>query len=124
MESYITKMRAETSSSTLTGQSRCALSMSRKLTGPDVQVTTIPSRLGFRLEPDDNESVAGSLAFHAGLPWHHAAVVYDDETALRLTCTGAFEITFPDENVPDIKDIAVARSLVETPIRSRLSSFQ
>ena len=63
-------------------------------------------------------------AFHAGLLWHHAAVAYDGETALRLTCTGAFEITFPDENVPDIKDIAVAQSPMETPIRSRLSSFQ
>jgi hypothetical protein len=59
------------------------------------------------------------LAFLLDCYGHHAAVAYDRETALRLLCTGAFEITFPDENPPDIKDRAVARSLMETPIRSR-----
>lgn len=45
-------------------------------------------------------------------------MAYDGETALRLLCTGAFEITFPDEHLPDIKNSAVARSLRETLIRS------
>ena len=36
---------------------------------------------------------------------HHAGVAYDGEAALRLLCTGAFEITFPDENLPDIKTV-------------------
>jgi CheY-like chemotaxis protein len=49
---------------------------------------------------------------------HHAAVAYDGETALRLLRTGAFEITFLDQNLPDIKGSVVAWSLKETPIRS------
>ena len=67
---------------------------------------------------DDNESVADSLAFLLGCYGHCAAVGYDGQTALTLLRTGAFEITFLDENVPDIKGSAVARSLRETPIRS------
>ena len=42
---------------------------------------------------------------------HHAAVAYDGETALRLLRTGAFEITFLDQNLPDIKGSVVAWSL-------------
>ncbi|MFM0203723.1 response regulator [Paraburkholderia fungorum] len=76
------------------------------------------SRLGIRSKPDDNESVADSLAFLLDCYRHHAAVAYDGETALRLLRTGAFEITFLDENLPDIKGSPVARSLRETPIRS------
>ncbi|WMY09083.1 response regulator [Paraburkholderia phenoliruptrix] len=68
---------------------------------------------------DDNESVADSLAFLLDCYGHHAVVAYDGETALALLRTGAFEITFLDENLPDIKGSAVARSLRETPIRSR-----
>ncbi|MFL9965200.1 response regulator [Paraburkholderia sediminicola] len=45
-------------------------------------------------------------------------MAYDGETALRLLRTGAFEINFRDENLPDIKGSAVAWSLRETPIRS------
>jgi DNA-binding response OmpR family regulator len=82
------------------------------------------SRLSIRSKPDDNESVADSLAFLLDCYGHHDGVAYDGETALRLLCTGAFEITFPDENLPDIKGSAVARPLRETAIRSRLSSFQ
>ncbi|MGF6970681.1 CheY-like chemotaxis protein [Paraburkholderia sp. WC7.3g] len=67
---------------------------------------------------DDNESVADSLAFLLDCYGHHAAVAYDGETALTLLHSGAFEITFLDENLPDIKGSAVARSLRETPIRS------
>ncbi|WP_233856273.1 response regulator [Paraburkholderia sp. HD33-4] len=67
---------------------------------------------------DDNESVADSLAFLLDCYGHHAAVAYDGKTALRLLHTSAFEITFLDENLPDIKGSAVARSLRETPIRS------
>jgi DNA-binding response OmpR family regulator len=82
------------------------------------------SRLRIRSKPDDNESVADSLAFLLACYGHHAGVAYDGETALRLLRTGAFEIIFPDENLPDIKGSAVARSLRGTAIRSRLSSFQ
>jgi DNA-binding response OmpR family regulator len=64
------------------------------------------------------KSVADSLAFLLDCYGHHAAVAYDGETALRLLRTGAFEITFLDENLPDIKGSAVAWSLRETPIRS------
>jgi DNA-binding response OmpR family regulator len=60
----------------------------------------------------DNESVADSLAFLLD------SVACDGETALRLLRTGAFEITFLGENLPDIKGSAVAWSLRETPIRS------
>lgn len=67
---------------------------------------------------DDNETVADSLAFLLGCYGHHAAVAYDGETALRLHRTDAFEITFLDENLPDIKGSAVARSLRETLIPS------
>ena len=67
---------------------------------------------------DDNESVADSLAFLLDCYGHHAVVAYDGETALTLLRTGAFEITFLDENLPDIKGSAVALSLRETPIRS------
>jgi CheY-like chemotaxis protein len=67
---------------------------------------------------DDNESVADSLAFLLDCYGHHAVVAYGG-TALALLRTGAFEITFLDENLPDIKGSAVARSLRKTPIRSR-----
>src|SRR5690242_7632004 len=67
---------------------------------------------------DDNESVADSLAFLLDCYGHRVVVAYDGETALALLRTGAFEITFLDENLPDIKGSAVARSLRETPIRS------
>ncbi|WP_233860341.1 response regulator [Paraburkholderia sp. HD33-4] len=67
---------------------------------------------------DDNESVADSLAFLLDCYGHQAAVAYDGETALTLLRTDAFEITFLDENLPDIKGSAVARSLRETPTRS------
>ena len=67
---------------------------------------------------DDNESVADSLAFLLDCYGHHAVVAYDGGTALALLRTGAFEITFLDENLPDIKGSAVALSLRETPIRS------
>ena len=70
------------------------------------------------LVADDNESVADSLAFLLDCHGHHAAVAYDGETALRLLRTGTFGIVFLDENLPDIKGSAVARSLRETPIRS------
>jgi DNA-binding response OmpR family regulator len=76
------------------------------------------SRLGIRSKPDDSESVADSLAFLLDCYVHHADVAYDGETALRLLRIGAFEITFLDENLPDIKGSAVAWSLTETPIRS------
>ena len=82
------------------------------------RVCTMSSRLRIRSKPDDNESVADSLAFLLDCYGHHAAVAYDGETALRLLRTGAFEITFLDENLPDIKGSAVAWSLRETPIRS------
>ena len=55
------------------------------------------------MKPDDNESVADSLFFLLDCYGHHAAVAYDGGTALRLLRTGAFEITFLDENLPDIK---------------------
>jgi hypothetical protein len=61
------------------------------------------SRVRIRLKPDDNESVADSLVFLLDCYGHHAAVAYDGGTALRLLRTGAFEITFLDENLPDIK---------------------
>jgi DNA-binding response OmpR family regulator len=61
------------------------------------------SRLGIRSKPDDNQAVADSLAFLLNCYGHHAAVAYDCETALRLLRTGAFEITFLDENLHDIK---------------------
>ena len=67
---------------------------------------------------DDNESVADSLAFLLDCHGHHAVVAYEGETALTLLRTGAFEITFLEENLPDIKGSAVSRSLRETPIRS------
>ncbi|WP_233849544.1 response regulator [Paraburkholderia sp. HD33-4] len=67
---------------------------------------------------DDNESVADSLAFLLDCYGHHAAVAHDGKTALTLLRTSAFEITFLDENLPDIKGSAVARSLRETPISS------
>jgi DNA-binding response OmpR family regulator len=67
---------------------------------------------------DDNESVADSLAFLLDCYGHHAGVAYEGETALTLLRTGAFEITFLEENLPGIKGSAVARSLRETPIRS------
>jgi CheY-like chemotaxis protein len=76
------------------------------------------SRLGIRSKPDDSESVADSLAFLLDCYVHHADVAYDVETAPRLLRAGAFEITFLDENLPDIKGSAVAWSLRETPIRS------
>jgi DNA-binding NtrC family response regulator len=63
------------------------------------------------------KSVADSLAFLLDCYGHHTAVAYDGETALRLLRTGAFEITFLDEKLPDIKGSAVAWSLRETPIR-------
>ena len=67
---------------------------------------------------DDNESVADSLAFLLDCYGHHAVVAYDGGTALALLRTGAFEITFLDENLPDIKGSAVALSLKETSVRS------
>lgn len=82
------------------------------------RVCTMSSRLRIRSNPDDNESVADSLAFLLDCYGHHAAVAYDGEPAFRLLRTGAFEITFLDENLPDIKGSAVAWSLRETPIRS------
>jgi CheY-like chemotaxis protein len=85
------------------------------------RVCTMSSRLGIRSKPDDNESVADRLAFLLDCYGHHAAVAYNGETALRLLRTGAFEITFLDENLPDIKGSAVAWSLRETPIRSAAS---
>jgi DNA-binding response OmpR family regulator len=68
---------------------------------------------------DDNESVADSLAFLLDCYGHYAAVAYDGETALRLLRSGAFEITFLDENLPDIKGSAIARSLRQTAFLSR-----
>ncbi len=72
------------------------------------------SRLGIRLKPDDNQSVADSLAFLLDCYGHHTAVANDGEAALRLLRTGAIEIRKP----ADIKGSAVPRSLRETPIRS------
>jgi hypothetical protein len=72
------------------------------------------SRHGIRLKPDDNQSVADSLAFLLDCDGHHAAVPNDGEAALRLLGTGAIEIRKP----ADIKGSAVPRSLRETPIRS------
>ena len=68
---------------------------------------------------DDNEFVADSLAFLLDCYGHHAVVAYDGETALTLLRTGAFEVTFLDENLPDIKGSAVALSLKETPVQPR-----
>ncbi|SIT38130.1 Response regulator receiver domain protein(CheY) [Paraburkholderia piptadeniae] len=65
---------------------------------------------------DDNEFVADSLAFLLDCYGHHVVVAYDGETALTLLRTGAFEVTFLDENLPDIKGSAVALSLKETPV--------
>lgn len=65
---------------------------------------------------DDDESVADSLAFLLDCHGHCAAVGYDGQTALTLLRTGAFEITFLDENLPDITGSIVARSLRDTPI--------
>jgi CheY-like chemotaxis protein len=76
------------------------------------------SRLGIRSKSDDNESVAGSVASLLDCYGHHAAVACDGESALRPLRIGAFEITFIDENLPDIKGSADARSLKETPNRS------
>ncbi len=67
---------------------------------------------------DDNESVADSLAFLLDCYGHHAVVAYDGETALALLRTGAFEITFLDENLPDIRGSSVARSLRDAPARA------
>jgi two-component system CheB/CheR fusion protein len=66
---------------------------------------------------DDNEFVADSLAFLLDCYGHHAVVAHDGGTALMLLRTGAFEVTFLDENLPDIKGSAVALSLKETPVR-------
>ena len=77
----------------------------------------MPSRLGIRSKPDDNESVADSLAFLLDCYGHHAAVAHDGETVLWLLRTGAFEITLLNEHLPDIKRSAVARSRREVPIR-------
>src|SRR4051795_12620348 len=65
---------------------------------------------------DDNEIVADSLAFLLECHGHRAVVAYDGETALNLLRTGAFELTFLDENLPGIKGSAVALSLKESPI--------
>jgi CheY-like chemotaxis protein len=65
---------------------------------------------------DDNEIVADSLAFLLECYGHRAIVAYDGETALKLLRTGAFELTFLDENLPGIKGSAVALSLKESPI--------
>ena len=73
------------------------------------------SRLGIRSKSDDNESVAGSVASLLDCYGHHAAAACDGESALGLLRIGAFEITFIDENLPDIKGSAVAWSLKETP---------
>jgi DNA-binding response OmpR family regulator len=67
---------------------------------------------------DDNASVADSLAFLLDCHGHHASVAYDGETALRLLRTGAFEITFIDESLPDIKGSAIARSVRLAPFHS------
>ncbi|WP_254073806.1 response regulator [Burkholderia sp. S171] len=66
------------------------------------------------MKPDDNQSVADSLAFLLDCYGHHTAVANDGEAALRLLRTGAIEIRKP----ADIKGSAVPRSLRETPIRS------
>jgi two-component system CheB/CheR fusion protein len=67
---------------------------------------------------DDNEIVADSLAFLLECYGHRAVVAYDGETALKLLRTGAFELTFLDENLPGIKGSAVALSLKESPVHS------
>ena len=59
------------------------------------RVCTMSSRLGIRSKPDDNESVADSLAFLLDCFGYRAAVAYDGETALRLLRTGAIEIRKP-----------------------------
>jgi len=64
---------------------------------------------------DDNESVAESLAFALECYGHRAVVAYDGETALKLLRTGAFELTFLDENLPGIRGSAVALSLMQMP---------
>jgi DNA-binding response OmpR family regulator len=66
---------------------------------------------------DDNESVADSLGFLLDCYGHRAVVAYDGETALTLLRTCTFEMVLLDENLPDIKGSAVARSLVDTPAR-------
>ncbi|MFP3564045.1 response regulator [Paraburkholderia sp. SIMBA_030] len=65
---------------------------------------------------DDNEIVADSLAFLLECYGHRVVIAYDGETALKLLRTGAFELTFLDENLPGIKGSAVARSLKESPV--------
>jgi two-component system CheB/CheR fusion protein len=65
---------------------------------------------------DDNEIVADSLAFLLECYGHRAIVAYDGETALKLLRTGAFELTFLDENLPGIKGSAVALALKESPV--------
>ena len=59
------------------------------------RVCTMSSRLGIRSKPDDDESVADSLAFLLDCSGHHAAVAYDGQTALRLLRTGAIEMRKP-----------------------------
>jgi CheY-like chemotaxis protein len=58
---------------------------------------------------DDNAIAADSLA--CLLAWYGHRAAYDGETALKLLPTGAFELTFLDENLPGIKGSAVALSL-------------
>ena len=69
---------------------------------------------------DDNEFVADSLAFLLDCYGHRVVVAYDGETALTLLRTGAFEVTFLDEHLPDIKGSAVALSLKEEPVHPGL----
>jgi|ERR1700739_4656652 CheY-like chemotaxis protein len=66
---------------------------------------------------EDNEFVADSLAFLLDCYGHRAVVAHDGETALTLLRTGVFKLVLLDENLPGIKGSAVARSLVDTPVR-------
>ena len=68
---------------------------------------------------DDNEFVADSLAFLLDCYGHSVVVAYNGKTALKLLRTGAFDVTFLDESLPDIKGSGVALSLKETPLRPR-----
>ncbi|KAA0997517.1 response regulator [Paraburkholderia panacisoli] len=68
---------------------------------------------------DDNEFVADSLVFLLDCIGHRAVMAHDGKTALELLHSGAFELVFLDENLPDINGSAIALSLQDRPLFPR-----
>jgi two-component system CheB/CheR fusion protein len=68
---------------------------------------------------DDNEFVADSLVFLLDCIGHRAVMAHDGKTALELLHSGAFELVFLDENLPDINGSAIALSLQNRPLFPR-----